>query len=197
MSSYHSTLYNLSYSQCLGRGIAQAVSRRLSTMAARFRCQVSLCLICGGQSGTREGFCLSTSVSLANLHSTNICLMALQPLWALVSLQFPDLFIFGIPSQGLYLNTGRHKHIYTPNIHALSGIRPHDHSVRASENSSCLRLAIPPNAPYLSVIRCWNIRPNIGRRTKWTQVSPHPTKLTKLTTGSTVVQHRHWRVLFS
>jgi hypothetical protein len=45
-------------------------------------------------------------------------------------------------SQGLYLNTGQHKHrinAYTPNIHALSGIRTHDSSVRASENSSCLR----------------------------------------------------------
>jgi hypothetical protein len=31
------------------------------------------------------------------------------------------------------------KHIHTPNIHALSGIRTHDHSVRASEDSSCLR----------------------------------------------------------
>jgi hypothetical protein len=31
------------------------------------------------------------------------------------------------------------KRIYTPNIHALSGIRTHDPSVRASEDSSCLR----------------------------------------------------------
>jgi hypothetical protein len=45
-------------------------------------------------------------------------------------------------SQGLYLNTGQHKQnkrIHTPNIHALSGIRTHDPSVRASEDSSCLR----------------------------------------------------------
>jgi hypothetical protein len=45
-------------------------------------------------------------------------------------------------SQGFYLNTGQHKHrkhIYTPNIHALSGIWSHGHSVRASEDSSCLR----------------------------------------------------------
>jgi hypothetical protein len=42
------------------------------------------------------------------------------------------------PSQGRYLNTGQHKHrinAYTPNIHALSGIRTHDPSVRASEDS--------------------------------------------------------------
>jgi hypothetical protein len=49
-------------------------------------------------------------------------------------------------SQGHYLNTGQHKHrktrthihTHAPNIHALSGIRAHDHSVRASEESSCL-----------------------------------------------------------
>jgi hypothetical protein len=33
----------------------------------------------------------------------------------------------------------QNKHIHTPNIHALSGIRTHDPSVRASEDSSCLR----------------------------------------------------------
>jgi hypothetical protein len=44
--------------------------------------------------------------------------------------------------QGLYLNTGQHKqnkHIQTPNIHALCGIRTQDPSFRASEDSSCLR----------------------------------------------------------
>jgi hypothetical protein len=45
-------------------------------------------------------------------------------------------------SQSLYLNTGQHKyrktHIHTKH-HALSGIRTHDHSVRASEDSSCFR----------------------------------------------------------
>jgi hypothetical protein len=41
------------------------------------------------------------------------------------------------PSQGLYLNT--EKHIYTANIHAVNGIRTHDHRVRASEDISCLR----------------------------------------------------------
>jgi hypothetical protein len=33
----------------------------------------------------------------------------------------------------------QNKRIHTPNIHALSGIRAHDPSVRASEDSSCLR----------------------------------------------------------
>jgi hypothetical protein len=36
--------------------IAQAVSRRLPTAAARFLAQVRLCGICGGQSGTGTGF---------------------------------------------------------------------------------------------------------------------------------------------
>jgi hypothetical protein len=45
-------------------------------------------------------------------------------------------------SQGLYLNRGQHKqnkNIHTPNIHALRGIRTHDPSFRASEDSSNLR----------------------------------------------------------
>jgi hypothetical protein len=47
-------------------------------------------------------------------------------------------------SQGLYLNTQdntktQNKHICIPNIHALSWIRTHDHSVRASDDGSCLR----------------------------------------------------------
>jgi hypothetical protein len=45
------------------------------------------------------------------------------------------------PSQGLYLNTGQHKHRINAHtdIHVLSGIRIHDPSFRTSENSSCLR----------------------------------------------------------
>jgi hypothetical protein len=39
-----------------GRAIAQAVSRRLSNAETRFRSQVRTCGICGGQSGTGEGF---------------------------------------------------------------------------------------------------------------------------------------------
>jgi hypothetical protein len=39
-----------------GRAIAQAVSRRLSTAAARVRAQVRSCGICGGQSGSGVGF---------------------------------------------------------------------------------------------------------------------------------------------
>jgi hypothetical protein len=45
-------------------------------------------------------------------------------------------------SQGLCIHTGQHKpriNTYTPNIHALSGIRSHDPSFRASEDSTCLR----------------------------------------------------------
>jgi hypothetical protein len=40
----------------LGRAIAQAVSRRLPTAAARVRSQVMSCGVCGGQSGTGAGF---------------------------------------------------------------------------------------------------------------------------------------------
>jgi hypothetical protein len=45
------------------------------------------------------------------------------------------------PSQDRYLNTGQQKHRINANIdiHALSGIRTHDPSVRAREDSSCLR----------------------------------------------------------
>jgi hypothetical protein len=45
------------------------------------------------------------------------------------------------PSQGLYPHTGQHKHRINAHtdIHALSGIRTHDLSVRASEDSSRLR----------------------------------------------------------
>jgi hypothetical protein len=41
------------------------------------------------------------------------------------------------PSQGRYLHTGQHKHRINAHtdVHALSGIRTHDPSVRASEDS--------------------------------------------------------------
>jgi hypothetical protein len=74
------------------------------------------------------------------------------PLWSigLIS-QFLDysqtVELFGrmISSpQGLYLNTGQHKHkktdTHTSNIHTLNGIQTHDPGLRASENSPCLRL---------------------------------------------------------
>jgi hypothetical protein len=38
-----------------------------------------------------------------------------------------------------YRTQTQNKRIHTPNIHALSGIRTHDPSVRESENSSCFR----------------------------------------------------------
>jgi hypothetical protein len=38
------------------------------------------------------------------------------------------------------------QHIHTPNIHALSGIRTHDPSVLASEDSTCLRPAVGGSA---------------------------------------------------
>jgi hypothetical protein len=48
------------------------------------------------------------------------------------------------PWQGRYLHTGQQKqriNARNPDIHVLSGIRTHDPSVRASEDSSCLRHA--------------------------------------------------------
>jgi hypothetical protein len=68
------------------------------------------------------------------------------------------------PSQGLCLNIGQHKQnkrICTPNIHALSGIRTHDPSVRASEDSSCLR----PRGCY---DRQWKLRREI-----YSKILPH------------------------
>jgi hypothetical protein len=68
----------------------------------------------------------------------------------LAAFQSPDLLTIGrtpwtsdvlvVRTLPKHRTTQTHnKHIYTPNIHAVSGIRTHDHSVRASENSSYLR----------------------------------------------------------
>jgi hypothetical protein len=76
--------------------------------------------------------------------------MALLTLWALASFRFPDLFTIGRtlwtsnqlvarPLPKHRASQTQNKHIYTPNIHARSEIRTHDHSVRATEDSSCLR----------------------------------------------------------
>jgi hypothetical protein len=64
-------------------------------------------------------------------------------------LQFRNLFtqMVGLlgrvisPSQGRYPHIGQHKQSINAHtdIHALSGIRTHDPSVRESEDSSCLR----------------------------------------------------------
>jgi hypothetical protein len=45
------------------------------------------------------------------------------------------------PSQGRYLRTGQYKHRMKAHtdIHASSGIRTHDPSIRAVEDGSCLR----------------------------------------------------------
>jgi hypothetical protein len=59
------------------------------------------------------------------------------------------------PLKGLYLHTEQHKHrikAHNTGIHALSGIRIHDPSVRASEESSCLR----PRGHCDSL--CWFLR---------------------------------------
>jgi hypothetical protein len=43
------------------------------------------------------------------------------------------------PSQGRYLNTGQHKHRINKHTHASVWIPTHNPSIRASEDSSCLR----------------------------------------------------------
>jgi hypothetical protein len=63
--------------------------------------------------------------------------------WPLFSVSWSWLLWRGIsPSQGRYLRREQHKHrinAHNTDIHALSRIRTHDPSVRASESSSCLR----------------------------------------------------------
>jgi hypothetical protein len=78
--------------------------------------------------------------------------MALQPFvgpWPLIHFRIFFTRMVGLlgrvigPSQGRYLHRGQHKHRLNAHtdIHALSGIRIHDPSVRASEDSSSLDLA--------------------------------------------------------
>jgi hypothetical protein len=55
--------------------MAQAVSRRPSTADAQVRSRVSLCGICGGQSGTGTGFSASSSVFPCQFHSTDAPLL--------------------------------------------------------------------------------------------------------------------------
>jgi hypothetical protein len=86
-----------------------------------------------------------SAVSMYNLHF----LMVLQPLWALASFQFSHLFKIGrtpwTNDQLVARPLPKHKtaqrqnqHTYTPSIHALRGIRTHDHSFPTSEDGSCL-----------------------------------------------------------
>jgi hypothetical protein len=96
---------------------------------------------------------LVCKVRISDGHFISFCLYILIPLIPYSS--GVEVFIFVLiytqsvgllgrviePSQGLYLNTGQHKHrinahthTHTSNIHALSGVRTHDHSVWASED---------------------------------------------------------------
>jgi hypothetical protein len=96
-------------------------------------------------------FCFSLVAYFQIIHFSFIhSSMALQPLLGL-GLFFSSVIFFtqsigllgGVisPSQGRYLYTEQHRHRINPqtDIHALNGIRTHDPSVRASEDSSCLR----------------------------------------------------------
>jgi hypothetical protein len=53
-----------------GRAVAQAVSRRFSTAAVLVRAWVSLCGICGGQSGTRADFLRVLGFTLPSIPPT-------------------------------------------------------------------------------------------------------------------------------
>jgi hypothetical protein len=54
----------------VGRAVVQAVNRRFLTADAQGRVQVSLCGICGGQSGTGIGFSSSCPGVSYQYHST-------------------------------------------------------------------------------------------------------------------------------
>jgi hypothetical protein len=56
--------YMYIYIHLKGRAIAQVVNRQLPTTAAQVWTQVRSCGICGGQSGTREGFLRVPRISL-------------------------------------------------------------------------------------------------------------------------------------
>jgi hypothetical protein len=72
------------------------------------------------------------------------------------------------PSQGRYLNTGQHKHRINTHtdIHTLSGIRTLDASVRASEDSSCLR----PRGHYDRQVCCVTGVNNAWSRNRWFEI---------------------------
>jgi hypothetical protein len=86
-----------------------------------------------------------------NLIIIIIIIMALQPFvgpWSLFSVPWSYTQSVGplgrgiSPSQGIYLYIEQHKHrinAHNMDINAFSGIRTHGPSVRASEDSSCLR----------------------------------------------------------
>jgi hypothetical protein len=66
-----SFLHGVTTSMNWSRAIAEAVSRRIPTAAARVRAQVGSCGICGGQSGTRAGFLRELRFRRHNSHSIN------------------------------------------------------------------------------------------------------------------------------
>jgi hypothetical protein len=64
------------------------------------------------------------------------------------------------PLQGLYLYTEQNKrriNTHITDIHALSGIRTHDLSVRASEDSSCLKLRGHCDRLWTSIISIYSL----------------------------------------
>jgi hypothetical protein len=91
--------------------------------------------------------------------------MTLQPLWTVAAFQSPDLFtidrtpwtseqLLARPLPKRRATQTRNKYIYTPNIHALSGIGTHGHGVQASEDSSCFRpLSYRDRQPVFCILK--------------------------------------------
>jgi hypothetical protein len=92
----------------------------------------------------------------------------------------------------------QNKHIHTPNIHALCGIRTYDHSFRASEDSTCLR-PLGYCDRHLSIIRSLIFHHEFCNRRcySWKAVCRHSNYITFIYREILVacVFHKHpWRL---
>jgi hypothetical protein len=99
------------------------------------KCSVFLCNCTYNQEAM--AFLAGQTDRCARAHTCILYIFFLQ--WLFQAIQGPGLLFSS--SQGLYLNRGQHKHrtnTYTPNMHALSGSRTQDPSIRANEDSSYL-----------------------------------------------------------
>jgi hypothetical protein len=106
---------------------------------------------------------------------SSLSFLLLLPLWSighpwnalfhLLLRQSVGLFGWGISRRKAAAYTGQHKHRINANyIPTLSGIRTHDPSVRASEDSSCLRPRdhvdrLYERGPHRIFPRAWNAIP--------------------------------------
>jgi hypothetical protein len=86
---------------------------------------------------------LSIAQTVHSFSNDSTALFGPWPLLQFVVIFTQTVGLLGLlisPSQGRYLHTGQHKHRINAHtdIRALNGIRIHNPSVRASEDSSCL-----------------------------------------------------------